>query len=68
VWTNTGVTPIPNGFINHWHASIPVGSTTIECDGVCTVELRDGVITRNQVYFDRSELLAAVAKVQVGAE
>jgi hypothetical protein len=67
-WTNTGATPIPGGFLNHWHASIPVGPTVIECDGVCTVELRDGLIARNQVFFDRSELLAAIAEVEVGAE
>jgi hypothetical protein len=59
-WTNTGVTPIPGGFLNHWHATIPVGPETIECDGVCTVELVDGLIARNQVYFDRSELLTAI--------
>jgi hypothetical protein len=52
---------MPGGFLNHWHASVPVGETTIECDGVCTVEPRDGRIARNQVYFDRTELLAAMA-------
>jgi SnoaL-like domain len=67
-WTNTGVTPIPGGFLNHWHASIPVSSTTIECDGVCTVVLRDGLIARNEVFFDRSELLAAIAEAEVGVE
>jgi SnoaL-like domain len=67
-WTNTGATPIPGGFINRWHASIPVGPTTIEADGVCTVELRDGLIARNEVFFDRSELLAAIAEAEVGAE
>lgn len=65
-WTNTGATPIPHGFINHWHASIPVGSTTVECDGVCTVQLRDGLITRNEIFFDRSELLATIAEAEVG--
>jgi SnoaL-like domain len=67
-WTNVAATPIRNGFLNHWHARIPVGSTVLECDGVCTVVLRDGLIARNQVYFDRSELLAAIAEVEVGAE
>ena len=60
-WTHTGSTPMPGGFLNHWHASVPAGKTTVECDGVCTVELRDGRIARNQVYFDRTELLAAMA-------
>lgn len=60
-WTHTGSTPMEGGFLNHWHASVPVGSTVIECDGVCTVRLRDGLIERNEVFFDRSELLAAIA-------
>jgi SnoaL-like protein len=59
-WTNNGVTPMEGGFLNHWHATIPVGGTVIECDGVCTVRLRDGLIERNEVFFDRSELLAAL--------
>ena len=68
VWTNTGATPMEGGFLNHWHATVPVGESVIECDGVCTVGLRDGLIERNQVFFDRSELLAAIAETQLGAE
>ena len=52
------------GFLNHWHASIPVGDQTVECDGVCTVRLRDGLIEHNEVFFDRSELLLAIARAQ----
>ncbi len=61
VWTHRGSVPLADGFLNEWHASIPAGSTTVEVDGVCTVQLRDGRIYRNQVYFDRSTLLAALA-------
>lgn len=68
VWTNTAATPMEGGFLNHWHATIPVGITVIECDGVCTVRLRDGLIERNQVFFDRSELLTAITEVELGAE
>jgi hypothetical protein len=67
-WTNRGVTPLEGGFLNHWRARIPVGGTVLECDGVCTVQLRDGLIARNEVFFDRSELLAAIAEASVGAE
>jgi hypothetical protein len=67
-WTNTRVTPMEGGFLNHWHATIPVGATVLECDGVCTVEIRDGLIARNEVYFDRSELLTAIAEMELGAE
>jgi SnoaL-like protein len=67
-WTNTGATPMDGGFLNHWHATIPVGGTVIECDGVCTVRLRDGLIERNEVFFDRSELLTAIAEMELGSE
>jgi hypothetical protein len=67
-WTQTAATPMDGGFLNHWHASIPVGVNVIGCDGVCTVRLRDGLIERNEVFFDRSELLAAIAEVELGAE
>jgi ketosteroid isomerase-like protein len=60
VWTQTAATPMAGGFLNHWHAEIPIGSRVIAVDGVCTVSLRDGLIERNEVFFDRSELLAAL--------
>jgi hypothetical protein len=59
VWTHRGSIPIHNGFLNFWHASIPVGKRIVEADGVCTVQLRGGRIYSNQVFFDRSELLRA---------
>jgi hypothetical protein len=59
VWTHTGSVPLADGFLNRWHASIPVGERRVEVDGVCTVQLRDGLIYANEVFFDRSELLAA---------
>ena len=68
VWTNTGATPMDGGFLNHWHATVPVGDTVIECDGVCTVRLRDGLIERNEVFFDRSELLTAITEMELGSE
>ena len=61
VWTHRGSIPIPDGFLNKWHASIPAGSVTIEVDGVCTVQIRDGCIYSNEVFFDRSELQQAIA-------
>jgi hypothetical protein len=67
-WTNTGATPMEGGFLNHWHATIPVGGIVVECDGVCTVGLREGLIERNQVFFDRTELLAAITEFELGAE
>jgi hypothetical protein len=60
VWTHRGSLPLAGGFLNLWHAAIPVGDRVVEVDGVCTVELRDGLICSNQVFFDRSELLVAL--------
>jgi len=61
VWTHTGSIPMRDGFLNRWHASIPVRERSVEVDGVCTVQLRDGLIYANHVFFDRSELLTALA-------
>lgn len=62
IWRHRGSIPIFDGFLNHWHATIPVGDHIVEVTGVCAVQLRDHLIYSNQVFFDRSELLAALAK------
>ncbi len=67
VWTHRSSIPIEDGFLNRWHASIPVAGRTVEADGVCTVQLRDGLIYLNEVYFDRSELLALLKSGHPGA-
>jgi len=36
---------------------IPDGDRIVECDGVCTVTVEDGLIRRNEVYFDRTPLM-----------
>jgi hypothetical protein len=59
VWTQRGSIPLADGFLNLWHAAIPVSGGKLEVDGACTVQLRDGLIYSNQVFFDRSELLRA---------
>jgi uncharacterized protein (TIGR02246 family) len=58
-WTNVRAIPLEDGFLNVWHARVPLEGGEIEFDGVCTVQLRDGLIRRNEVYFDRTPLLAA---------
>lgn len=60
VWTHRRSIPLADGFLNEWHARIPAGSSVVEIGGVCTVQLRSGLIYRNEVYFDRSPLLAAL--------
>jgi len=64
VWTHTGSIALADGFLNRWHASIPVGTRAVEVDGVCTVQLRDGKIYSNEVFFDRAPLLAAIAALR----
>ena len=59
VWEQRGSIPIRDGFLNLWHASIPVNDVVVNADGVCTVQIRDGLIYANHVYFDRSEILRA---------
>ena len=61
VWTQIEPIPMEDGFLNKWLAKIPVGSKTIECIGVCFVQFNDdGLIRRNEVYFDRSELISEI--------
>lgn len=62
VWTVTEVQPTNRGFTLKWHAIIPVGDSTVEEDGLDIVELADGRITRNEVYFDPSHMRAAAQK------
>ncbi len=57
VWLHKGSIPLVDGFVNLWHASIPVGGEVVEVDGLCTVQLRRDLIHANHVYFDRTELV-----------
>jgi hypothetical protein len=66
VWRHQGSVPIRDGFLNQWHATIPVGDRTIEAVGVCTVQLRGGRIYSNRVFFDRTALLAAIRASRAG--
>jgi hypothetical protein len=63
VWTQLEAIPMEDGFLNKWLAKIPVGGKTLEIVGVCLVQLdAAGKIRRNEVYFDRTELLAEIAR------
>ena len=68
VWTQLEAIPIEDGFLNKWLARIPVGSKTLDVVGVCLVQLDGaGKIRRNEVYFDRSGLLAKIARQRKGS-
>jgi hypothetical protein len=60
VWEHLSGVPLEDGFLNKWKVSIPVGDRVIDCRGVCSVQLRDGLIYRNEVYFDTYELVTAI--------
>jgi hypothetical protein len=63
VWSQIEGIPLEGGFLNKWLAKIPVGDKVLEVVGVCLVQLDSaGKIRRNEVYFDRSELLAEIAR------
>ena len=65
IWTQTEGIPMEGGFLNKWLAKIPVGSKIIECVGVCLVQFDDnGKIKRNEVYFDRSDLISEILKLK----
>jgi hypothetical protein len=62
VWSQIEGIPLADGFLNKWLAKIPVGPVTLEIAGVCLVQLNDaGKIRRNEVYFDRTRLVAEIA-------
>jgi len=63
VWTQIEPIPLEEGFLNKWLAQIPVGDKIIECVGVCFVQFDDQrKIKRNEVYFDRSDLIIEIKK------
>lgn len=61
VWTQIEPIPMEGGFLNKWLAKIPVGEKVLEITGVCFVQFDDqGKIRRNEVYFDRTSLVAEI--------
>ncbi len=65
VWTQIEAIPLEGGFLNKWLAKIPMGDKVVECIGVCLVQFNEKrEIQRNEVYFDRSRLLAEIQALQ----
>jgi len=56
-WRRVEFIPTGTGFTLKWRATIPVGESVLHEEGLDIVEVRDGKITRNEVYFDRAALL-----------
>lgn len=53
VWTSVEIMPTEKGFTLKWKAEIPLPTKTLTIFGLDIVELIDGKISRNEVYFDR---------------
>lgn len=65
IWSQIEGIPLADGFLNKWLAKIPVGPVVLEIIGVCFVQLDGaGNIRRNEVYFDRTQLLTEIAKLR----
>lgn len=69
IWRQIEGIPMEDGLLNKWSAQIPVGTEVMEVIGVCLVQLDgNGRIRRNEVYFDRSALLARIAAARERAQ
>ena len=62
IWTAVELLPTPTGFCLKWKAEIPVGETAIYEIGLDIVDVHDGKIVRNEVYFNTALLLSAMNK------
>jgi len=63
VWEAEEVFMIDGGFVLRWRAGIPVGREIVRENGLDIVLVRDGLITRNEVFFDRSTLLTRMKQL-----
>lgn len=59
-WTYEEIMPTEKGFTLKWKAVIPVKQIEIIEFGLDIVEIADGKITRNEVYFDTLNLINAI--------
>ncbi len=59
-WEAVEVFPTEKGFVGKWKATIPVGSKVIIEHGMDIVEIENGKVIRNEVYFNLANLLAAL--------
>ncbi len=51
------VIPTEKGFVLKWELTVPVKNEKTTIRGLDIVEVAGGLITRNEVYFDRTELM-----------
>lgn len=56
-WTHRNSLAVPDGFLNYWEARLTGAADSPSWQGVCVVQLRDRRIFRNEVFFDRPDVL-----------
>ncbi len=59
-WTTEEIIPSEKGFVLKWKAVIPLRNREVVEYGLDIVEVRDGRISRNEVYFDTLKLVQSV--------
>ena len=60
VWVAEEIIPTATGCTLKWKAQIPVPGKQMTLYGLDIVEIENGKITRNEVYFDRVPWLKAI--------
>ena len=55
-WAAEEIIPTERGFVLKWLAQIPAGTQMIAVKGLDIVEVNNNLISRNEVYFDRTSL------------
>lgn len=63
-WEVVEIFPTEKGLTLKWKATIPLGTEQIIEYGLDIVEIDNGRITRNEVYFDRTALLAGLNRLR----
>jgi len=61
-WEALEIIETAKGFTLKWEANIPVGDNNIIEQGLDIVEMQNGKISRNEVYFDRVTWLKAAGQ------
>ena len=56
VWKALEIMPTEKGFTLKWQAAVPQAEKVIQLTGLDLVEMKNGKITRNEVYFDPTPL------------
>lgn len=59
-WEAVEVMPTEKGFTLKWKATIPVKDKTLIEYGLDIVEITDGKISRNEVFFDRVDWMKSM--------